>query len=168
MRFTRRQQVRHAERIGPGHRSEIHRLRHGGATPRAPTPIGKTGANSTSAPPFSYAIRRLIVSSKFGLPRTNSPAQRTSVKGKRQRPDASTLGRDALCRDARYRKSLLRGRRALSSINRPPGRHLPLENRFSAAEAGLSRSPFSRSAALQVRSPQQISRAFCRDSSRVI
>src|SRR6266516_4620501 len=58
---------------------------------RTDAKFGKLGAKSTSAPAFSYAIRRLIVSSKFGLPRTKFSARAASVKGNGSDRDASTL-----------------------------------------------------------------------------
>ena len=51
-------------------------------TARTAARSGRPGANSTSAPAFSKATRRLRVSSRLGFPQMKFSARAVTVKGK--------------------------------------------------------------------------------------
>ena len=129
-------------------------------TVRTAARSGKPGAISTSAPAASNACSRLIVSSRSGLPRMKFSARAVSVNGNDIPRAASTA---AAMRSARGPHRTTASADCLwhpRSSRRPGLFRLP-GGCVSAASAGVSPNPFSRSADTGRSVASKTARAVC-------
>ena len=137
-------------------------------TVRTASRSGRPGANSTSAPARSKACRRLMVSSRSGLPRRKFSERAVSVKGNGRARAACDRGGDALRRPGRCRRAACPGRRWRLRSSRRPARPLPRAGSSRPRPQANRRSPSPDRRTRAGRSPRRSTRACASASSRVM